>query len=232
MDVALECRDVSKEFAPSGRGVFDVSFRVARGSGFALLGDNGCGKTTLINVCLGFLEPDQGTVTVQGIDIREDPMGAKLQIAYVPEVVRLYSHLNAFDHLRYFDGLMGLGRRENLYEEVLEKLGLPRYVMGEPTRNYSKGMRQKIAIAMGLLKGAEMFLLDEPTSGLDSKSSREFARVINALKVEGKAVLFSSHDATSVELLADRFAVLRDGRVSAEGRVDELRSRWTGWSDD
>lgn len=222
---ALECKGVTKSFG-DGRGVFDVSITVERGSGFALLGHNGSGKTTLINICLGYIHPDRGTVFICGRKIDEEPIAAKMRIAYVPEVARLYSHLNAYDHFRFYDDVMGHGHRQTAYDEVIRKLDLPTAAMSEPTRTYSKGMRQKVTIALGLLKEAEIFLLDEPTSGLDRTSATEFARIVRDLKAEGRSILFSTHDCASARTLADNGVVLREGRIVASGAASELASRW------
>ena len=228
--IRLRCDSVTKAFG-AGRGVFDVALSVRPGEGYALLGPNGSGKTTLINLCLGYLTPDSGRIEVDGIDVQGDSVRAKMRVAYVPEVARLYPHLSARGHLTFFDRLMGRAPRPDEYESLLATLRLPDSAAGEPVRNYSKGMRQKVSIALGLLKGADVFLLDEPTSGLDPNSTREFAGILARLKSEGRAILVSTHDVGNLSLLADRVGMLAEGRLVSEGDpATATRQLWSGQS--
>lgn len=213
MGAVLSCSDVTKAFDDGTRGIFDFSLDVPPGTSCALLGPNGSGKTTLMNLCLGYLQADRGTIHIGGIDITRDPVEAKLKLAYVPEVARLYPHLSALQHLAFFDSLLRLPSRPEQHERVLRELGMSGDVMRDRLGTYSKGMRQKVAIALGLLKGADLFLLDEPASGLDALTRAELVKVINRLRGQGKAILFSSHDLTTVQETADRVVLLRDGRA-------------------
>lgn len=225
--LGLWCRGLTKSFG-SGRGLFDVSLRVAPGSVYALLGGNGAGKTTLINLLLGYLAPDAGETMIDGIDVARDPVAAKERIAYVPEVARLYPHLSAIENIRFFERLMGRERTGEEIASVLATLNFPRTAAGTPVQTYSKGMRQKTVIAMGLLKGAGVFLLDEPTSGLDPGGVATFAQLVVTLKRAGKAILFSSHDLQSVYASADLAGVLHRGRLIVEEPVERLRQRDVG----
>jgi ABC-2 type transport system ATP-binding protein len=218
---ALSCQDVTKAFSDD-RGVFNVSLSIAAGSAYAILGPNGSGKTTLINLCLGYIVPDRGRIEIQGQDITAAGAEARTRIAYVPEVARLYPHLTAFEHFVFFDRLLGHSGRNELHRSVLEALRLSAGAAGEPVRTYSKGMRQKVAIALGLLKGADVFLLDEPTSGLDPKSTTEFANVVQRLKSDGKAILMSTHDILGLPNFADRIGLLQRGRLLREGDTRDV----------
>lgn len=213
MDPVLSCSDVTKAFGSDTRGVFDLSLVVPAGTSCALLGPNGSGKTTLMNLCLGYLQADRGTIHVGGVDIARHPVEAKLKLAYVPEVARLYPHLSALQHLEFFDSLLPVPPRREQHERILRELGMSADALRDRVGTYSKGMRQKVAIALGLLKGAELFLLDEPASGLDALTRAELVNVINRLRAQGKAILFSSHDLTTVQETADRVVLLRDGRA-------------------
>ena len=195
--------------------MFAIDLHVHLGECYALVGHNGSGKTTLVNLCLGYLTPDEGEVWIAGVPVATAPVAAKMHLAYVPEVARLYPHLTAREHLRFFDTLLGYKKRESEHDRVLTLLRMSA-VANEPVRTYSKGMRQKVAIALGLLKGADVFLLDEPTSGLDPESSREFVSVVRELKAEGKAILMATHDLSAVTALGDRCGVLTAGRLSRE----------------
>jgi ABC-2 type transport system ATP-binding protein len=212
-DPVLSCRDVTKSFGSDTRGIFDFSLEVQAGTSFAILGPNGSGKTTLMNLCLGYLQADRGTIRIAGVDIARNPVEAKLKLAYVPEVARLYPHLSALQHLHFFDSLLPVPPRREQHERVLGELGMSADAMRDRVGTYSKGMRQKVAIALGLLKGAELFLLDEPASGLDALTRAELVKVINRLRGQGKAILFSSHDLTTVQETADQVVLLRDGRA-------------------
>jgi ABC-2 type transport system ATP-binding protein len=216
MTAVLSCSGVTKAFGADDRGIFDFSLDVAPGTACAILGPNGSGKTTLMNLCLGYLQPDRGSIKIAGVDIQRDPVKAKLKLAYVPEIARLYPHLSALQHLEFFDSVLGLSGRGEQHERVLRELGMTSEAMRDRLGTYSKGMRQKVAIALGLLKGAELFLLDEPASGLDALTRAELVKVINRLRGQGKAILFSSHDLSSIAETADRVVLLRGGRAVRE----------------
>ena len=222
---AIALGGVTKRFDGSEKGVFDVSLRIDRGSSYALIGSNGAGKTTLMNICLGFLTPDCGEIRIDGVDAIRQPVEAKARLAYVPEVARLYPHLTALQNMRFFEGLMGRTHDEGEYLQVLEHLGFPVNSARERLGTYSKGMRQKVAIAIGLLKEANVFLLDEPTSGLDPKSRVDFVHLVQRLREDGKAILFSSHDLQSVDASADTVGVIHKGRLVIEERSDVFRRR-------
>ncbi len=222
---AISLGGVTKRFEGSEKGIFDVSLNVGRGSSYALIGSNGAGKTTLMNICLGYLTPDSGEVRIDGIDAIRQPVAAKGRLAYVPEVARLYPHLTALQNMRFFEGLMGRMHDEDEYLRVLDHLGFPTGSARDRLGTYSKGMRQKVAIAIGLLKQANVFLLDEPTSGLDPKSRVDFARLVQRLREDGKAILFSSHDLQSVDASAETVGVIHKGRLVIEERSDVFRRR-------
>lgn len=217
MTSALACFNVTKAFDASGRGVFDVSLTVPAGSAHAILGPNGSGKTTIINLCLGYLAADAGRVEIWGTDIAAAAMDAKMRTAYVPEIARLYPHLSALEHFALFDRFLGFRGRTELHLSVLDTLHFPRASASDRVLTYSKGMRQKVAIALGLLKGADVFLLDEPTSGLDPKSSADFKSIVQSLKQENKAVLLCTHDVIGIAHIADRVSVVQNGRIVYEG---------------
>ena len=222
---AISLGNVSKRFEGSEKGIFDVSLRVDRGTSYALIGTNGAGKTTLMNICLGYLTPDSGEVHIDGVDAIREPVEAKARLAYVPEVARLYPHLTALQNMRFFEGLMGRRHDDEEYLRVLAHLGFPSGSARDRLGTYSKGMRQKVAIAIGLLKQANVFLLDEPTSGLDPQSRVDFARLVQRLRDDGKAILFSSHDLQSVDASADTVGVIHKGRLVIEEPSHLFRRR-------
>ncbi|HEX6898875.1 MAG TPA: ABC transporter ATP-binding protein [Thermoanaerobaculia bacterium] len=221
----LACDRLTYAFPGEGRGVFEVTLEVSPGEACALVGANGAGKTTLLNLCLGYLAPRSGSVRVAGWDMASEPGRARAKLAYVPEVARLYDSLTGLQNLAFFEGLMGRSHPESEVVEILEALRFPTGALREPTGTYSKGMRQKIAIAMGLLKRADVFLLDEPTSGLDFPSVAEVSRLVRGLTAEGKAVLFSSHDLSSLLEVANTVAVLHQGRLVLREEIEDFRRR-------
>ena len=222
---SLVCRNVTKVFPSTGSGIRDVTLTVGPGTAYALVGANGAGKTTLMSVCLGYLVPDEGEARICGVDARRQPVAAKSKVAYVPEVARLYPHLSGKQNVLFFEGLMGRRRRDEELAQVAGQVGFPVARLTDPVGTYSKGMRQKLAIAIGLLKGADLFLLDEPTSGLDPKASMDLARTVRGLCASGKAVLFSSHDVDSIGVTADRVGVLREGRLVLEESASVFAAR-------
>jgi len=220
----LTCHGLTKRFAED-KGVFSLDLAVPPSMVFAIVGANGAGKTTLMNLCLGYLEPDAGEIRIDGIEVRRDPVAAKARLAYVPEVTRLYGDLSALRNMALFEGLMGRTHDDAVYEEILARLAFPVASARDRVSTYSKGMRQKVAIAIGLLKGAKVFLLDEPTSGLDPRAALDFIKLLNTLRSEGKAILVSSHDLHSVYSSADRVGVLHRGRLVVEEPVAAFRER-------
>jgi len=220
-DTLLACSGLSYRYPHSRNGIFDVGLAVERGEVYALLGANGAGKTTLIHLLLGFLMPLSGEVLVAGRPLAEDWVAARSRTAFVPEISRLYPTLSALQVLSFFDGLMGRQR----YVAVLSRLGFPGDALRQPIARCSKGMRQKVVVALGILKGADLFVLDEPNAGLDLASSKELFQVIGDLAQEGKAVLLSSHDAIAFSQVASRIGVLHEGRLVREESAAAYRQR-------
>jgi len=224
-DAGLRCESVTRTFGDSQRGVFDVTLSIPKGTVYALLGGNGAGKTTLINLCLGVLQPDRGAIFIAGFDIATDATEAKRRLAYVPEVARLYAHLNAFENIRFFEELNGRRVSDGEVEDALSRLSFPPAAMRRPCGIYSKGMRQKVVIAMGLVKSAGLFLLDEPSSGLDPASSRQLVRIIKGLRDDGRTVLISTHESHNICEYTDRVGILREGRLVTDAASSTLDTR-------
>jgi ABC-2 type transport system ATP-binding protein len=223
VQVGLACRGLTKLFSNGRTGVRDIDFHVPYGSAFAIVGGNGAGKTTILNLCLGFLKPDAGEIVVGGVSIKVSPLGVRLQVAYVPEVARLYAHQSALQNIRFFNSLVAVKPTDDDILKLLGTLDFPLSAAKDPASTYSKGMRQKVTIAIGLLKGADVFLLDEPTSGLDPRSRGDLREIMRSLRENGKAILFSSHDLDSVYEVADRAAILRGGVIALECSGGALR---------
>jgi ABC-2 type transport system ATP-binding protein len=195
---------------PALRG---VSFAVQPGEVHALLGGNGAGKSTTLLAFLGLLVPTRGRVRVEGADVGADPAQARRRIAYLPENAALYGHLDAHENLDYFLALAGLRAGRTALDAALDRVALAPAARTRRLETYSKGMRQKVAIALALLRETPILLLDEPTSGLDPVAIDEFNRLLRELAGAGRTVLMVTHDVYGACQVADRIGLLRDGAL-------------------
>ena len=221
----LEARALS--LVREGACVLDaVSFVVHPGEVYALLGGNGAGKSTTLLTFLGFLKPSRGDVLVGGRPVSDDIAAARAQIAYLPEAAALYGHLNAYENLAYFLDLAGRKVDHGAIDAALDQVALPPEARERRMQAYSKGMRQKTAIALALLRDTPILLLDEPTSGLDPVAIDEFHAMVQALAAAGRTVLMVTHDVYGACQVAHRVGLLRGGRLvgsfeaGASGRID------------
>lgn len=197
-----------------------ISFTVESGEIFALLGGNGAGKSTTLLTFLGFIEPMQGSMKIDGEDVRSNLTKARKSIAYLPEAASLYEHLNAYENLTYFIKLGGGKADKSEIENALNEVSLIADARSQPLKSYSKGMRQKVAIALAMLRDTEILLLDEPTSGLDPVAIDEFHTLVRSLADKGKIVLMVTHDVYGACQVADRVGLLRRGRLVGEFTAD------------
>lgn len=210
----MEIRNLRKVYEDGTVGVDHLDLSISAGEIFVLLGANGAGKTSTIMLILGFTEPTAGEVLVKGIDVQKDPLEAKKHVAYVSENVMLYGNFTAKQNLEFFTRLSG--RRnvpEDEYRAVFRRVGLAENAYHRRVKGFSKGMRQRLGIAIAMLKNAELIVLDEPTSGLDPKGGFEFLQIVESLKNERKAILMSSHDIFRAKALADRVGIMSEGRI-------------------
>jgi ABC-2 type transport system ATP-binding protein len=208
----ISITNLSKNFAEY-QAVNDISFTVKKGEILALLGPNGAGKTTTINCILGFLKRDGGKISIAGIDPEQDVVKARKQLAYIPEQVALYPKLSGLENLMYMSKIAGVNKRIAEFRQLLTHVNLPDYAIDKPVGTYSKGMRQKVGIAIALAKNAKALILDEPTSGLDPSASHEFSELIKALAKEGVAILMATHDLYRAQEDAHSIAIMNQGQV-------------------
>ncbi|MCY3816099.1 MAG: ABC transporter ATP-binding protein [Gammaproteobacteria bacterium] len=194
-----------------------LDMTVEGGDIYCLLGANGAGKTTTISLFLNFIRPDGGTATVCGLDVTEQPLETKKLLAYIPEQVMLYGNLTALENLRYFSQLGGHDYSQEEYRDFLRRVGLEEEAVERRVKTYSKGMRQKVGVAIALAKQARALLLDEPTAGLDPKASNEFSELLLNLKSDGAAILMATHDLFRAKETGTRIGIMKEGRL-----VDEL----------
>ncbi|MDE2782053.1 MAG: ABC transporter ATP-binding protein [Gemmatimonadota bacterium] len=218
----LEARGLSKNYGDT-RALDGLDLTIAPGEVYCLLGPNGAGKTTTINLFLGFVAPSGGQALVSGLDVSTHDRETKQRLAYIPEQVMLYRNLSGLENLEYFAALGGKGSlgRERL-TEVLVEAGLERDVVDRRVSEYSKGMRQKVGIAIAIAKEADVLLLDEPTSGLDPKAANEFSALVERLRNRGVAVLMATHDLFRAKETGTRVGIMRYGRLVTELSTDEI----------
>ena len=190
-----------------------VSFAVARGEVYGLLGGNGAGKSTTLATFLGFVPAASGRVLVDGQDVGTDLVAARRAMAYLPEAASLYEHLDARENLRYFLQLADVRCSEADIDAALDRVSLVADARSLKLRGYSKGMRQKVAIALAVLRNTGILLLDEPTSGLDPTAIDEFHDLVRGLADAGKAILMVTHDVYGACQVADRIGLLRAGHL-------------------
>ncbi len=190
-----------------------LDLTVSKGEVFCLLGQNGAGKTTTINLFLGFIQASTGVAKVGGLDIASNPSAARKHLAYIPEVVMLYSNLTGIENLEYFSKLAGFRYSRPELRSYLLKAGLQEEAHSKHLGTYSKGMRQKVGIAIALAKNAEAILMDEPTSGLDPKATAEFTSIVKQLSQDGKSILMATHDIFNAVNVGTQIGIMKAGRL-------------------
>jgi ABC-2 type transport system ATP-binding protein len=220
--IMLEALEVTKNFG--GQQALDgVSLTVAPGEIYCLLGANGAGKSTLINLFLGFHKASSGVVRINGRDVERHALETKQDIAYIPEQVMLYGVLSGLENLDYFAAL-ATGKRHPKARllELLAQAGLPPDAAGRRISTYSKGMRQKVGIAIALAKNAKALVLDEPTSGLDPSAANEFSQLLSRARDRGVAILTTTHDLFHAKQTGTRIGIMKRGRLVSEMRGEEV----------
>ena len=191
----------------------NLNLHVSAGDIFCLLGANGAGKTTTINLFLNFIDPTSGRVLINDVSVVDHPVETKKYIAYIPENLILYPDLSGLENLMYFTGLANKSHAKDYLEKLLQKSGLQSDAMHKRVSYYSKGMRQKVGIAIALAKEAKALLLDEPTSGLDPKASNEFSDLLKNLSAEGMAVLMATHDLFRAQDTGSHIGIMKRGQL-------------------
>lgn len=222
--LALELLDLNKKFGATC-AVQGLSLRIRAGEFYALLGPNGAGKTTTLRMVAGLLRPDAGTARIFGVDVAREPERAKRPLAWVPDEPMLYDKLRGLEYLEFVAGLWGMdaaaaGERA---QQLLQWLGLweQRNAYAE---TYSKGMRQKLALAGALIHQPRLLILDEPLTGLDAAAARQVKDLLKDIVRQGATVVLTTHILEVAERLAERIGIIASGRLIAEGTLDQLRA--------
>ncbi len=227
MEAIVETKNLRVEYRaqnsrqPRKVAVKDLNLSVRAGEVFGFLGPNGAGKTTTMNVLLGFVNATSGEARLFGVNVRE-PI-ARQRIGYLPELTYYYKFLTAEELLRLYARIFGIARPEaGRRIDALLKLVELEPARKRQIKTYSKGMQQRVGLAQALINNPDLLILDEPTSGLDPLGRMKVREIIQRLKNEGKTVFFSSHELGEVETVCDRVAIIHEGELKVEGRVDDL----------
>ena len=218
----LRAVELSKNY--NGSVALDsLNLNIEAGEIYCLLGANGAGKTTTINLFLNFVDPSDGQALINGLDVTREPLETKKFLAYIPEQVNLYKNLSGLENLEYFSALAGQDKytKDDLLG-FFDEVGLQREAAEKRVSTYSKGMRQKVGIAIALAKKAQALLLDEPTSGLDPKASNEFSELLKKLSSQGCAILMATHDLFRAKETGTRVGIMRHGKLVTELSTEEL----------
>ncbi len=219
----LETVDLTKKYEDGFLALDHLTLKVDNGEIFCMFGANGAGKTTAINLFLNFIPPTEGTAFIDGVDVNKEPLKSKDHVSFVSENVMLYGNFTAYQNLDYFARLAGKRNlKKEEYHKVLTRVGLQESAFDRRIKNFSKGMRQKLGIAIAIIKEAPNIILDEPTSGLDPKAGAELLDLLTELKDDGKTIFMSTHDIFRAKLIADRVGFLKEGRMIMSRSRDEL----------
>ena len=234
MSTVIQIENLSKDYETGFwkkkkvRALDDLSLSVEGGQIFGFLGGNGAGKTTTIKILMTLLFPSAGSAKILGRDISDVHMHTS--IGYCPENPYFYDYLTAFELMNYFGEIFGLSgvKQKDKTAELLTKVGLAEKDWNKQLRKFSKGMLQRVGLAQSLVNDPEIVFLDEPMSGLDPMGRREIRELIAELRRSGTTVFMSTHILSDVEALCDEVAILRNGKLAATGKLDDLLASGAG----
>ena len=209
---ALQTNNLTKKYGEQV-ALNNLNLTVNKGEIFCLLGQNGAGKTTTINVLLGFTKATSGEAKINDILVKPNDVATKKFVAYIPEVVQLYGNLDGIENLDFFSRLAGFKYSEDKLTTLLSKAGLQTDAHKKRLATYSKGMRQKVGIAIALAKNADLILMDEPTSGLDPKATAEFTTICKELAADGKTIFMATHDIFNAVNVGTKIGIMKQGQL-------------------
>lgn len=226
---ALIVRGLNKTFAKPAVSNLDLTVRA--GELYALLGPNGAGKTTTLRMVAGLTQPDSGQISVYGVDARQDPAAAKALIAWAPDEAMIYDRLTPLEYLEFVAGLWNVEPRlaRDRAQDLLAQLGLADEARRR-CEGFSRGMKQKVALAGALIHDPRLLILDEPLTGLDAAAARLVKDMLQARVDAGCTVILTTHILEVAERMANRIGIIAGGRLLIEGRLDELRAQTGGAS--
>ncbi len=220
----LQTINLSKKYGET-TALDRLNLTVNEGEIFCLLGANGAGKTTTINLFMNFIEPSSGEVMVNGIDVTQKSEESKKHLAYIPEILNLYPTLSGLENLEFFTGLAGDVPPKSELNRLLSISGLHDEAIHKRVSQYSKGMRQKVGIAIARAKNASNILLDEPTSGLDPQASNDFAQLLSEMRDKGTAILMATHDLFRAKESGTHIGIMKSGKLIHTLKSEEITLR-------
>ncbi len=220
----LEIKNLSKRYKKADvKAIDDINLTINKGEIYGFIGPNGAGKSTTIKCVVGIIEFDEGDVLLDGVSIKDDPMLIKSRISYVPDNPDLYENLAAIKYLDFISNIYNVGEERN---EIIHKYASMFGIedkLANPIKTYSHGMKQKLAIIAALVHKPELIILDEPFVGLDPKAAYDLKQMLRSLCEEGMMVFFSSHVLEVVEKFCDKVAIIKNGKIVANGTIDEVK---------
>ncbi len=208
----LQATQLGKQYNGTA-ALSNLNLSINKGEIFCLLGQNGAGKTTTINLFLGFTNATSGTASIYGVTVKPNDTATKKFVAYIPEVVQLYGNLTGLENLDFFSRLAGFKYSKQLLGGFLSKAGLQTEAHNKRLATFSKGMRQKVGIAIALAKNADVILMDEPTSGLDPKAIAEFTTICKELAADGKTIFMATHDIFNAVNVGTKIGIMKQGEL-------------------
>ena len=219
----LTIEHLTKHYKGSGKGVTDLSLHIAPGDVYAFIGHNGAGKTTTLKCVAGILDFDGGTILVDGINLRENPIACKRQFAYIPDNPDIYEYLTGIQYLNFIADVfaVGAGERQGRIKKYADEFEITAS-LGDLVSTYSHGMKQKLALISALVHRPKLLILDEPFVGLDPKAAVILKNVMHRICEEGGAIFFSTHVLDVAEKLCNRVAIIKDGTLIASGEMEEI----------
>jgi ABC-2 type transport system ATP-binding protein len=217
----LQAIELGKQYNGTA-ALSNLNLSIDKGEIFCLLGQNGAGKTTTINLFLGFTNATNGKATINGVEVKPNDAATKKFLAYIPEVVQLYGNLSGVENLDFFSRLAGFKYSTELLSGFLTKAGLQSEAHSKRLSTFSKGMRQKVGIAIALAKNADLILMDEPTSGLDPKATAEFTKICKELAAEGKTIFMATHDIFNAVNVGTKIGIMKQGELVHTLNTNEI----------
>jgi len=222
----LKLKNVSKAYGKGAiKAVDNISLDIRPGEIFGFLGPNGAGKTTTIKMIVGLLKPDEGVITIDNVNVWEEPLKAKSMISFVPDNPEIYDRLKGIEYLNFIADMYGVSKedRRRKMDYYLDLFNI-KDAVGDIIASYSHGMKQKLVLTSALLSDPKLFILDEPMVGLDPKSAFNLKEIMRKMCDGGRTVFFSTHVLEVAEKLCDRIAIINKGKIIALGTMEELRN--------